>query len=140
MGTRRFALILGVVYVLVGIAGFIPGLVSPPPSDAPNLVVQTRYGMLFGIAPVNIIHNLIHLLIGAWGLLASRDFDAAKVFAKATAIIFGVLFIMGLIPILNTTFGVAPIFGGDIVLHLVTSLVATYFGYMAEQRYTTPAI
>lgn len=140
MGTRRFALILGIIYVLIGIAGFIPGFLVSPPASAPGLIVDSGYGVLFGIASVNIIHNIIHLIIGIWGLLASRDFGAAKTFSRITAIIFGILFIMGLIPGLNTTFGLAPIYGGDVIIHLVTALVAAYFGYMAEQRYTTPAV
>lgn len=140
MANRRFALIFGIIYALIGILGFIPGLLTSAGGSAPNLAVQSGYGLLLGIFPVNIVHNLIHLVIGLWGIVASRDFGAAKTFSRANAIIFGILFIMGLIPVLNTTFGLAPIYGADVILHLLSALVAAYFGYMVEQRYTTPAV
>ena len=48
MGARYFALISGIVYVLVGILGFIPGMVATP-SAAPQLAVNTGYGYLMGL-------------------------------------------------------------------------------------------
>jgi hypothetical protein len=68
MPTRYFALALGVIYLLVGILGFIPGLVHPPPAGTPQLAVANGYGYLFGLFPVNLVHNLFHLLIGLLGI------------------------------------------------------------------------
>ena len=34
MRTRYFALVFGIVFLLVGIAGFVPAFVSPPPARA----------------------------------------------------------------------------------------------------------
>ena len=41
MTAQRFAMVMGLVFVLVGLLGFVPGLVSPPPLDAPHLNVDT---------------------------------------------------------------------------------------------------
>lgn len=132
MGTRYFALILGIIYLLVGIIGFIPGLTTPPHADAPALAVNASYGYIFGLFAVNIIHTLIHLIVGLWGILAYRSFGASRGFARAIAIIFAVLTIMGLIPgMLSTTFGLAPLFGADVALHAITALIAAYFGFVA---------
>jgi hypothetical protein len=38
---------------------------------------------------------------------------------------------MGLFPVLNTVFGLVPIFGHDLWLHGLTALTALYFGWMA---------
>jgi hypothetical protein len=47
-------------------------------------------------------------------------------------VIYAVLVVMGLIPVLNTTFGLIPIYGHDIWLHAVLALIAAYFGFRSE--------
>jgi uncharacterized membrane protein len=129
METRYFALILGIVYAVVGVLGFIPGVTQPPPSGAPDLAVDNGYGYLLGLFPVNVVHNLIHLAVGLWGIVAYRRYTTSRTFAQALAVIFGVLTIMGFFPGLNTTFGLAPLFGHDIWLHALTAIVSAYFGF-----------
>lgn len=128
---RNFALALGVLYALVGILGFIPGLTQPPPADAPALTVGAGYGLLLGLFPVNVVHNLIHLLVGVLGIAAYWSLDWSRTYARGIFIVFALLTIMGLIPGLNTTFGLAPLFGNDIWLHALTALAGGYFGFLA---------
>lgn len=130
MGTRYFALIFGIIYLIVGILGLIPGLLTP--STAPGVTVNVLNGDLFGVFPVNIIHTLIHLILGIWGIIAYRTFSASRAYARTTGVIFIVLFIFGLIPGLNVLFGLTPLNGGDIWLHLVTGIIALYFGLTAR--------
>lgn len=132
MTTRYFALVLGIVYLLVGILGFLPFALEAPPAGAPDLSVDALYGYLLGLFPVNVLHTIVHLLVGAWGILAYRDYDASKTFAQVIAVVFGLLTIMGLIPGLNTTFGLIPLFSHDIWLHALTTLAAAYFGFVAS--------
>jgi hypothetical protein len=129
MSTRYFALIAGVAYVGAGILGFVPGLTPSPPAGAPDLVVRAGYGYLLGLFPINLLHNLVHLALGAWGLMAYGTFSRARSYARGLAIIYGLLAVMGLIPVLHTTFGLVPIFGHDIWLHALTALTAAYFGF-----------
>jgi hypothetical protein len=136
MGTRYFAMIAGIIYVIVGLFGFIPGAVTPP-AGAPDLAVDILYGYLIGLFPVNILHTLVHLLIGVWGLLAYRSLSGSIGFARGLAIIYGLLTIMGLLPGLNTVFGLIPLFGHDVWLHAVTGLIAAYFGYFAPRPVDT---
>lgn len=131
MATRYFALAVGIVYLLVGIMGFIPGVVQQQ-AGAPDLAIETGYGYLLGLFPVNVLHNIVHLAIGAWGLASYRSFNGSRVFARGLAIFYGLLAIMGLIPGLNTTFGLIPIFGNDVWLHALTALIAAYFGFAAQ--------
>lgn len=139
MATRYFALIFGIIYALVGILGFIPAAIEAPPAHAPqHIAVDSLYGYLLGLFPVNIVHSLIHLAVGIWGIYAYRSFVNSRTYARALAIIFGVLAVMGLIPLLSTTFGLAPLFGHDVWLHAITALVAAYFGWVAaEERIVT---
>ena len=132
MTTRNFAIVAGVVFIVVGVLGFIPRLLTPA-TGGPPLAVDQGYGYLFGLFPVNILHSVVHLGIGVWGVLAARTFGAPRTFARSLAIIYGVLTVMGLIPGLNTVFGLIPLFGHDVWLHALTAIVAAYFGWGERQ-------
>jgi hypothetical protein len=136
MTSRTFALLAGIVYILVGVLGFVPGIVQPPPPGAPALAVPSGYGYLLGLFPINVLHNVVHLLIGVWGYVASRTFGGARTFAQSLAVFYGLLAVMGLIPGLDTTLGLIPIFGHDVWLHALTALVAAYFGFAARAPVT----
>jgi hypothetical protein len=129
MMTRNFAIIMGIVYVAVGLLGFFPGVVSAPSPGAPDVAVHFGYGYLVGLFPINILHNFVHLGVGVWGISAYRTLAGSQSFARGLAIFYGVLAIMGLIPGLNTMFGLIPIFGHDIWLHAVSAGLAAYFGF-----------
>lgn len=139
MATRYFALILGIIYLIVGVAGFIPGLMTAPGIGDPELAVDALHGELFGLFPVNILHTIVHLLIGIWGVVAYRTFGASRVFSRAIGVIFAILAIMGFIPGLATTFGLIPLYGNDIWLHAITAILGIYFGWMAPAPSGEPA-
>jgi hypothetical protein len=134
---RYFALIYGIVFLLVGIAGFVPGLVTPPQAG-PDPTVATGFGRLFDLFPVNVLHNLVHLAFGVWGLAAYRTFSAARLYAQGVAVIYAILTVMGLIPLLNTTFGLIPLYGHDVWLHAVLAIVAAYFGWATVRAEAAP--
>jgi hypothetical protein len=131
MNTRLFALIVGIIYLVVGVAGFIPGLVAEPDGRFEDLAVHAGEGHLLGIFPINVLHNLVHLLVGVLGILAYRTFDAARLYSRGLAIFYGLLAVMGLIDAANlhTMFGLVPIFGNDVWLHALTAILAAYFGW-----------
>lgn len=136
---KTFALVFGIIYLLVGISGFIPGLNQFDHPGAGDLVVDSFSGRLLGLFPVNILHNIVHLAVGAWGIVASRSVAASRLFGKAVAIFYGLLAILGLIPGVNTLFGLVPIYGHDIWLHALSALVAAYFGFVARADDGAPA-
>lgn len=134
MSTRYFALILGIFYVIVGVLGLFPPLLQAIPAGEPNVFVDFLKGSLLGVFPVNILHTLVHLVVGIWGIVAYRSFASSRVFSRAIAVIFGVLFVMGIIPVLRTAFGLIPLYGSDVVLHLVTALLGGYFGWVVPEE------
>ena len=129
MMTRRFALVVGIIYLIIGIAGFIPGLVQG--QDYPDLAIDAGSGALLGLFPVNVVHHLVHLLVGVLGIAAYRAFDSARLYARGLAIVYGVLAVMGLISAVNlhTMFGLTPLFSHDVWLHAGTAVIAAYFGW-----------
>lgn len=131
MGKRYFALAVGIVYLLVGVMGFIPGLVQAPPVTAPSLTVDAGYGYLLGLFPINILHNIVHLAVGIGGIAGFRNVGSARLFARFLAAFYGVLALLGAFPVLNTSFGFIPIFGNDIWLHASTAAIAAYFGFIS---------
>lgn len=137
MLTRYFALGIGITYLLVGLLGFIPGT-HPMTADMPDIAVDALYGKLLGLFPVNILHNIVHLLVGAAGLASYRSFAGARNFARGLAIFYAILAVGAFIPGLNTMFGLIPIYGiADFLLHAATAAVAAYFGFVAPAETTT---
>ena len=143
MSTRRFAFILGFFFVLAGIAGFIPYLAHPEAGAmladnavaAPGhrgAILGTGDDMLFGFFPVNDVHNVVHALFGLWGLAASRSWRGALVYARSVAIIYLLLAIAGLLPTLQTGFGLMPLYAKDVWLHGLIALGGLYFGWAAR--------
>ena len=129
MSTRTFALVFGIVFLLAGVSGFIPGLLQPVHADAPPLTVNSGYGLVLGLLPVNLLHNLVHLLFGALGIAAFAGWFAPRLYAQIVAVSYGLLVILGLLPATNTLFGLVPIYGSDVWLHLVLGAIAAYFGF-----------
>lgn len=129
---RTFALVFGIIYVLVGVLGFVPGL-NQMHGGMPHQAIDSFHGNLLGIFPVNVMHNIVHLAIGAWGIVASRSVGGARMYGRALAVIYGLLAVLGLIPATNTLFGLAPIYGHDIWLHALSAIVAGYFGWLASE-------
>ena len=128
MNARMFALVFGVVYLVVGLLGFFI-------EGGTSMVADETAPRLLGLFPVNILHNIVHLAIGAWGLASYRSYSGSVAYARGLAVFYGLLTIMGLLPRpFNNTFGLIPIFGHDVWLHALTAAVAAYFGFMAPRE------
>ncbi len=137
MSVRTFALIFGILFLLAGLSGFVPGL--SPEHAHPGLVVTAESRLALGLFPVNVLHNLVHAAFGIWGLLAARSVAGSVLYGRGVALIYGLLTVLGLIPGTNTMFGLVPIYGNDIWLHAGLALVAAYFGFLHRQDGATTA-
>ena len=123
---RMFALIIGIIYGTMGILGLLfPGTVQGRGME----VGVSDYGLLFGVFPVNSVSHIFQILIGAWGVIASRALASAMPYSKALAVITAVGAVFGLIPGLSTLFGLMPLYGNWIWFHALTAAIATYYGW-----------
>lgn len=122
---KRVAMIFGVVAIIIGILGFTVqgGMQMGDAANAPQL---------FGLFPINLLHNLVHLLLGVWGILAGRTFSAAQAYCKLGGMIYLALAVVGLID--PTTFGLIPIGGNDIFLHTVLGVLLVWVGFVAKEE------
>ena len=127
MNASMFATLLGVAFLVAGAAGFVP---SPVPADAPPLTVEQGHGLALGLFPVNILHNIVHLVFGILGLAAARGMImSARSYAQLIAVAYGLLTVLGLVPATQTTFGLIPIWGHDVWLHGVIAIAAAVVGF-----------
>lgn len=126
MLSRSVIFVTGIFYILIGILGFMPGLLSLP-ADAPPLWLHIGYGYLFGVFPVNLLLNFWHLSGGFMFTIEAchayargRSYDERTLYGRILTI-FGLL---GLFPFTRTLFGLAPLFGSNILLHSLTGIIA----------------
>jgi hypothetical protein len=122
---QRVAQIFGIVFILVAIIGFMAtgmGNMEADPAVAPQLV---------GMFPVNVLHNVVHLLLGIWGLVASRTFGGARGYARIAGVLYLLLAAVGYF--VPNGFGFVPLGGNDIWLHAVLGLVLAVVGFTARE-------
>lgn len=120
---QRVAAIFGVIFVLVGLAGFTPVGLG---------ITRMDHGgthTLLGLFPVNALHNVVHLAFGFWGLWASRTDVRSLVFSFGSGAAYLVLGVLGIFT--NSLFGIVPIGGYDVYLHFAIAAVLAGFGFRA---------
>jgi hypothetical protein len=113
-------LAFGAVFVLVGLTGFFV-------SGGHHAVGQSG-GELLGLFQVNVLHNVVHLLVGTVMIASAIVGDRA---AKTANTVFGlsylVLFVAGLF-LVGTGANIIALNGADNLLHLVLGLALTAVG------------
>ena len=113
---RKMAMVFGVIFLAVGLLGFVPGI--------------TENGHLLGIFHVNPAHNLVHILSGLAALLAAKASERA---AQNYFRIFGVIY--ALVAILGFLGGDEPVLGlianntADNWLHVAIAAVSLALGF-----------
>ncbi|MEU6158975.1 DUF4383 domain-containing protein [Streptomyces sp. NPDC047130] len=117
---QRAAQAVGLVFVLVGLLGFVPG-------------ITTNYGdlqfashgsgaKLLGVFQVSILHNLLHLLLGVLGLALARTAQAARAYLIGGGLVYLVLWVYGLVVDHHSSANFVPLNNADNWLHLFLGL------------------
>jgi Domain of unknown function (DUF4383) len=135
------ALIVGVVFLLVGILGFIPGITTHY-SDL-KFAGHNSDAELLGIFNTSILHNIVHLLFGIAGIAMSRTWEGARTFLIYGGVIYLVLFVYGLIFHGENGGNWIPVNWADNILHLLLGAGMVALGVVLGKetvRRTAPAV
>lgn len=123
--TQVGALVFGVLFLLVGIAGFF---VSDGMSMEADMATA---GRLLGLFPLNLLHNLVHLTFGVWGLVAARAHGSSRLFGRIAAGVYVALVALAFVS--PNGFGLVPIGGHIIWLHAILALGLAWVGVVAAE-------
>ena len=81
---QRVATISGIVFLAVSALGFAAGAGGHP-------MMNMSTGMLLGLFPVNVLHNIVHMLFGVWGISAGWSARRSVVYALGSGAAYLVL-------------------------------------------------
>lgn len=127
--TQKGALVFGIVFLIVGIAGFIPGLTMDMGSM--SAAGHGSMAMLLGLFQVSVLHNIVHLLFGVVGLIAARTAAFARLYLLIGGIVYAVLFVYGLFTAgMMGGANFVPLNSADNWLHLVLAIAMIVLGIL----------
>ena len=122
---KSAAVLFGIVFILIGILGFVPGV--------------TNNEMLLGIFHVNAAHNVVHLLSGAVALFAGMtSVGASRMYFRIFGVVYGLVAILGLMNMGQHTMllGLISNNDADTFLHIAIAAVSLLLGFMPAKAET----
>lgn len=124
---KTFALVFGVVFVLVGVLGFVP-----------NSLVGAD-----GFFQTNLLHDLVHLLFGAILLLVAFLAPMKSgVWLKLLGLVYLLLAVLGfvLLPAGGTLLGLVQMNMNDHWLHVALGVVLLAVGFSVGKKQAPTAV
>ncbi|MBF5082355.1 DUF4383 domain-containing protein [Quadrisphaera sp. INWT6] len=131
---RTTALLVGIVFLLVGLLGFVPGITTD--YDAMSGAGHESMAMLLGIFQVSVLHNIVHLLFGVAGVAMSRTRGTARAYLIGGGLIYAVLWVYGLVIDQSSAANFVPLNTADNWLHLVLAVGMAGLGLVLGRRAT----
>lgn len=126
---KTIALIFTVVFLIIGVAGFIPAL-APANADGQ---------LLLHIFQINTVQSIIHLLTAAAAFAAflGGSYYAATYF-KVFGLVYAAVALWGIPGLMHTfngvLFGLIHVNLATELLHVAIALVSLYAGFILEQK------
>jgi Domain of unknown function (DUF4383) len=126
------AFAVSVVFLLVGVLGFIPGVTT----DYGSMTFAGHHSdaHLLGVFQVSILHNIVHLLFGLVGLAMARTASNARRYLIGGGAIYLVLWLYGLLVGQDSSGNFVPVNTADDWLHLVLGLGMIALGLLTGRR------
>jgi Domain of unknown function (DUF4383) len=112
---QLLALLLGAVYLLVGIVGFFW-------TGGSHFADRGGDDMLIGVFMVNPLHNIVHILVGLAGLALARTPAGARTYGWLLFVGYAAVAVYGFIAV-GKSWDFLAINSADNVLHVVTALI-----------------
>ena len=92
---QQVAKLIGIVFIAVGVLGFIPGVTSHA-SDI-KFSGHNSPAELLGTFQVSILHNVVHILFGLAGLGLAKTMGGARQYLIGGGVVYLALFVLGIL-------------------------------------------
>jgi hypothetical protein len=125
---QSLAALVGAVFLLVGVLGFIPGITTNY-SDM-EFAGDGSTAELLGIFQVSVLHNLVHVLYGIAGLALARTWEGARLFLIGGGLVYLLLWLLGIIGAGDWI----PVDTADNWLHFVLGLGMVALGFATTRE------
>ncbi|RJQ76616.1 DUF4383 domain-containing protein [Pseudonocardiaceae bacterium YIM PH 21723] len=126
------AAVFGIVFLLVGIAGFIPGLTTN--YDQLTFAGHHSMALLLGLFMVSVLHNIVHLAFGIAGLAMARTPGSARIFLIGGGVIYLVLWLYGLVIDHDSAANFVPVNTADNWLHFGLAVALIGLGLLTGPK------
>ena len=128
---QPIATVVGIVFLLVGIAGFIPGITTN--YDMLEFAGHESGAELLGLFEVSVLHNVVHLLFGVAGLALARSESTARAYLLGGGVIYLLLFVYGLVIDMDSAANFVPVNHADNWLHLALGIGMLALGLIPDR-------
>ena len=129
---QKAAVLVGVIFLLVGIAGFIPGITT----NYDELTSFDHEGAkVVGLIGVNILENIVHLLYGIAGLALAATYAGSRAYFIGGGLIYLVVFLYGLIIDKDSSANILGLNDASDWLHLLLGVVMIAIGVVLGREY-----
>lgn len=116
---QKLARVFGVVFVAIGVLGFVPGV--------------TSNGSLLGIFQVDMMHNIVHLVTGVLAFVAASGAgNNSRLFFQVFGVVYAIVTVIGFMQG-TSVLGIMAVNGADNILHLVLAAAALYLGFVKKE-------
>ncbi len=122
---HAFAATMGLVFLVAGIGGFIPGVTSN--YDELEFAGHESNAKLLGLFEVSVLHNIVHLLF-AIGLIAAARYSWSRLYLIGGGIAYLGVVLYGVLVEHESDANFLPINDADTALHVVLALVMIALG------------
>jgi hypothetical protein len=122
------AAVVGAVFLLVGILGFIPGVTTN--YDHLAAAGHGSGALLLGVFAVSVLHNIVHAAFGVAGLLLARSAAGARNFLIWGGAVYAVLWLYGLLIDHGSDANFVPVNTADNWLHLGLAVAMIALGVL----------
>jgi hypothetical protein len=128
---RALAGFVGVVFLIAGIIGFIPGIVGN--YEDLKFAGHDSQAQLFHVFQTSILHNIVALLFGALGLVAARVPDWSRLFLIGGGVFYVGLWVYGLLIDKGSSANFIPVDRADDWLNFGIGVGMTILGLLVTR-------
>ena len=129
---QKAARIVGIVFLLVGVLGFIPGITQN--YGDMKFAGNSSDAELLGVFQVSILHNIVHLLFGIAGIALSRTWEGSRNFLIGGGLFYLLLGIYDAVVTEESNANWLPTNNGDTYLHLALGAGMLALGFALRGR------